>query len=83
MYLPYFFVCFLLPIVIAHISLFVSYHQLSSPTYSFITSLDSTSILNIVHETFSHLGWLNAMIEEINALHDNGTWDLVSPLARK
>ena len=32
------------------ISLFVSYTQLSSPTYSFITSLDSTSIPNFVHE---------------------------------
>ena len=69
MYLPYFFFCFLSPIV--------------SPTYAFITYLDSTSIPNTVHEALSHLGWRNAMIEEMTALDDNGTWDLVSCPARK
>ncbi|KAL0560874.1 hypothetical protein IC582_001289 [Cucumis melo] len=60
------------------VSSFVFYHQLSSPTYAFITSLESTSISNTVHEALSHLGWRNAMIEEMTALDDNGTWDLVS-----
>ncbi|TYK28330.1 Cysteine-rich RLK (RECEPTOR-like protein kinase) 8 [Cucumis melo var. makuwa] len=65
------------------ISSFVSYTQLSSPTYSFITSLDSTSIPNFVREALSHLGWRSAMIEEMTALDDNGTWGLVSRLAEK
>ena len=34
-------------------------------------------------EAFAHLGWLSAMIEEMDALTDNGTWDLVLLLARK
>ncbi|KAA0036027.1 Cysteine-rich RLK (RECEPTOR-like protein kinase) 8 [Cucumis melo var. makuwa] len=65
------------------VSSFVSYHQLSPPTYAFITSPDSTSIPNIVHEALSHFGWRNAMIEEMNALDGNGTWDLVSRSAGK
>ncbi|KAA0050691.1 putative Polyprotein [Cucumis melo var. makuwa] len=65
------------------ISSFVFYHQLSAPTYAFITSPDSTSIPNTVHEALSHLGWQNAMIEEMTVLDDNGTWDLVSRLAGK
>ena len=36
------------------ISSFVSYHQLSFPTYSFLTSLDSISIPNSVHEALYH-----------------------------
>ncbi|KAA0065705.1 putative mitochondrial protein [Cucumis melo var. makuwa] len=46
---------------------------------AFITSLDSTSIPNTVHEAFSHPSWSSAMIEEMIALDDNGTWDLVNP----
>ncbi|KAA0033069.1 Cysteine-rich RLK (RECEPTOR-like protein kinase) 8 [Cucumis melo var. makuwa] len=65
------------------VSSFVSYHQLSPPTYAFITSLDSTSIPNTVHEALSHPGWQNAMIEEMTALDDNDTWDLVSRPAGK
>ena len=67
------------------VSSFVSYHRLSPPTYAFITSLDSTSIPNSVHEALSHPGWqnANAMIEEMTALDDNGTWDLVSCPAGK
>ena len=28
-------------------------------------------------EAFAHPGWLSAMIEEMDALTDNGIWDLV------
>ena len=41
------------------ISSFVSYHPLSPPTYSFITSLESTSIPNSDHEALFHPGWRN------------------------
>ncbi|KAL0558993.1 hypothetical protein IC582_003582 [Cucumis melo] len=54
------------------------------PQHAFITSLDSTSIPNTIHEALSHPGWRNAMIEEMTALYDNGTWDLVSrPIGKK
>ena len=65
------------------VSSFISYHQLSPSTYAFITSLESTSIPNSVHEALSHPRWQNAMIEEMTALDDNGTWDLVSRPAGK
>ncbi|RVW32653.1 putative mitochondrial protein [Vitis vinifera] len=29
------------------------------------------------HEALSHLGWRQAMVDEMAALHSNGTWDLV------
>ena len=32
---------------------------------------------NKVSEALAHLGWCSAMIEEMDALTDNGTWDLV------
>ena len=32
---------------------------------------------NKVSEIFAHPGWRSAMIEEMDALTDNGTWDLV------
>ena len=32
---------------------------------------------NKVSEALAHPGWRSAMIEEIDALTDNGTWDLV------
>ena len=57
------------------VSSFVSYHQLSPPTYAFITSLDSTSIPNTVHEALSHRGWRNAIIEEMIMVL--GIWYLV------
>ncbi|RVW19151.1 Retrovirus-related Pol polyprotein from transposon RE1 [Vitis vinifera] len=35
------------------------------------------------HEALSHPGWRQAMVDEMAALHSNGTWDLVVlPLAR-
>ena len=62
---------------------YVSYDLSSSPTCSFVKSFDSVLILKTVHEALFHSGWRSAMIEEVNALDDNGTWDLVSLLAGK
>ncbi|KAA0047603.1 ty3-gypsy retrotransposon protein [Cucumis melo var. makuwa] len=59
------------------IASYVSYDHLSSPTCSFVKSLDFVSIPKTVHEALSHSGWLNATIKEVNALNDNGTWDLM------
>ena len=56
---------------------FCSYNHLSSHSCSFIASLDSISLPNVVHEALSHVGWRSAMVEEMQALDDNGTCDLV------
>ena len=56
---------------------FLSYHCLSSPYSAFISTLYSVSIPHTVHEALSHLGWEQAMFEEMTALHSPGTWDLV------
>ena len=50
---------------------------MSSQSCSFIASLDSISLPNKVSEALAHPGWCNAMIEEMDALTDNGTWNLV------
>ena len=59
------------------ISSFVSYNHLSPSSCSFIASLDTISIPKTVREALSHPGWHDAMVEEMNALDENGTWDLV------
>ena len=59
------------------ISSFVSYDHLSPSSFSFVASLDHVSIPKTVHEALSHPDWHDAMIEEMNALNANGTWDLV------
>ena len=56
---------------------FCSYNHLSSRSYSFIVSLDSISLPNTVRETLSHPGSHSAMVEKMQALDDNGTWNLV------
>ena len=56
---------------------FCSYNHFSSHSCSFIASLDSISLPNVVFEALSHVGWRSAMVEEMQALDDNGTWDLV------
>ena len=59
------------------ISSFCTYDLLSSPSCSFIASLDSISLPNTFQEALSHLGWGSAMIEEMDALNENDTWNLV------
>ena len=50
---------------------------MSSSSCSFIASLDSISLPNTIREALSHLSWRSAMVEEIQALDDIGTWNLV------
>ena len=50
---------------------------MSSSSCSFIASLNSISLSNTGCETLSHPGWLNAIVDKMQALDDNGTWDLV------
>ena len=56
---------------------FLSYHRLSSPYSAFISTLSSVSLPNTIHEALSHPDWKQAMVEEMDALHSTGTWDLV------
>ena len=66
------------------ISSFASYNHLSYSSCSCIASLDSISLLNTICEALSHPGWRGAMVNEMQALDDNGTWDLVPlPTSKK
>lgn len=65
------------------ISSVVSYDKLSSCSRSLISTLDSLSVPKTVGEALAHPGWRDAMIDEINALDHNGTWDLVELPASK
>nr|CAN74104.1 hypothetical protein VITISV_008952 [Vitis vinifera] len=56
---------------------FLSYHRLSSPYSAFISAISSVSLLKSTPEALSHPGWRQAMVDEMTALHSNGTWDLV------
>ncbi|KAL6323247.1 hypothetical protein AAG906_029254 [Vitis piasezkii] len=57
---------------------FLSYHRLSSSYSTFVSTLSSVSLLKSTSEALSHPGWRQAMVDEMAALHSNGTWDLVS-----
>uniref|UniRef100_F6H3V8 Uncharacterized protein n=1 Tax=Vitis vinifera TaxID=29760 RepID=F6H3V8_VITVI len=56
---------------------FLNYHRLSSPYSAFVSAISSVSLPKSTHEALSHLGWRQAMVDEMDALHFNGTWDLV------
>ncbi|RVW51296.1 Retrovirus-related Pol polyprotein from transposon RE1 [Vitis vinifera] len=56
---------------------FLSYHRLSSPYSVFVSAISSVSLPKSTHEALSHPGWRQAMVDEMAALHSNGTWDLV------
>ena len=57
---------------------FLSYHRLSLSYFVFVSTLSSISILISTSETLSHPGWKLAMVEEMDALSSNGTWELVT-----
>ncbi|RVW39488.1 Retrovirus-related Pol polyprotein from transposon TNT 1-94 [Vitis vinifera] len=56
---------------------FLSYHRLSSPYSAFVSAISSVSLPKSTQETLSNPGWRQAMVDEMTALHSNGTWDLV------
>ena len=45
--------------------------------------MNSISLPHKLSEALAHPGWHSAMIEEMDALTNNGTWDLVRLLAGK
>ena len=62
---------------------FLTYHRLSSPNSAFVSTLFSVYVPQTVHEALSHLGWKQAMVEEMVALYSSGTWDPVTLPASK
>ncbi|KAJ9538575.1 hypothetical protein OSB04_031308 [Centaurea solstitialis] len=62
---------------------YVSYAKLSTASRSLVASLDSTPTPKTVGDALAHLGWRNAMIEEMNTLKHNNTWTLVELPANK
>ena len=57
---------------------FLSYHRLSLPYFVFVSTLSSVFIPTSTSEALSHPGWKLTMVEEIDALSSNGTWELVT-----
>ncbi|RVW21065.1 Retrovirus-related Pol polyprotein from transposon TNT 1-94 [Vitis vinifera] len=56
---------------------FLSYHRLSSPYSAFVSAISSVSLPKSTHEALSQPGWQQVMVDEMDVLHSNGTWDLV------
>jgi len=56
----------------------LSYHRLSQPFYTCLSSISSVSIPKSVGDVLAHPGWRQAMLDELNALQNSGTWELVS-----
>ncbi|RVW32163.1 Retrovirus-related Pol polyprotein from transposon RE1 [Vitis vinifera] len=49
----------------------------ASPAPALPSFNDLPLLFGSIHEALSHLGWRQAMVDEMVALHSNGTWDLV------
>ena len=64
-------------VVIYILCIILSYAHLFSPFYSFVSSIDSHSILKSVSEVLSDSDWRSAVQEEMTALKQNDTWDLL------
>nr|CAE75905.1 OSJNBa0088I22.18 [Oryza sativa Japonica Group] len=60
-----------------NIANYVSYASLSSTYKAFVTSLNSVEIPNDWREAKQDPRWHQAMLEELEALEKNKTWDLV------
>ena len=57
---------------------------MSSSFCFFIAFHDSLFLPNTVCETLSHPSWRSVMMDEMQALDDNGTWDFMSlPTSKK
>ena len=62
---------------------FLSFHCLSLPYFTFVSTMSSVSTPKSTSETLSHPSWKQAVAEEMNALYSNGTWELVALLPSK
>ncbi|GMI96958.1 hypothetical protein HRI_003365100 [Hibiscus trionum] len=58
------------------ISRFVSYGNLSKSYNAFISNVDSVETPKNIEEALKSTKWRQAVLEEIKALEDNGTWEI-------
>jgi len=61
----------------------LSYHRLSQPFYTHLSSISFVFIPKFVGDALAHPGWRQAMLDEMNALQNNGIWELVPLPSRK
>jgi len=61
----------------------LNYHRLSQFFYACLSSISSVSIPKFVGDALVHPGWRQAMLDELIALQNNGTSELVSLLSGK
>ena len=61
----------------------MSYHRLSQTFYTCLSSISFVSIPKSVGDVLAHLGWRQAMLDEMNALKNSGTWELIPLPYRK
>jgi len=54
----------------------LSYHRLSQPFYTFLSSISFVSIPKTVGDVLSHPSWCQAMFDKISSLQNSGTWEL-------
>ena len=57
---------------------FLSFHRLSLPYFAFVSTLSFVSTPKSTCEALSHSGWKHAMVEEMDALYSNNTWEFVT-----
>jgi hypothetical protein len=65
------------------ISNYVSSHRLSDSYIAFANHLSSVSTLDNLQNALGNPKWKSAMVEEMEALQKNSTWDLVELLEGK
>jgi len=66
-----------------HISKYASSDKLSQSYASFVSQLSSISIPSNIQEALTYPRWTKAMVDEMSALEQNNTWDLMSLLRGK
>ena len=60
------------------ISNYLSYDKLSENHKSYLAKLSDVSVPRDINEALGNLNWKKAVMEEINALEKNETWDIVN-----
>lgn len=57
---------------------YVSYQALSPSYKGFVANLENVAILRDISEAMENLEWKRVVLEEMDALEKNGTWEIVS-----
>ena len=66
------------------ISNHLTYSKLSNNFKAFFIEVDKIQVPRDIHEAFQDLKWKEAVLEEMKALNDNETWELVElPIGKK